>query len=82
MNMPIVGSSAGSEDLSPALMEELRELLVRGITVMPGKPALMAAVGGRPVVGIPGYPVSAEEKKWLRYTCQEIYRYSTVFKIG
>jgi putative molybdopterin biosynthesis protein len=35
------------------------ELLVHGITVMPGKPALLAAVNERPVVGIPGYPVSA-----------------------
>ncbi|MHB9096942.1 MAG: molybdopterin-binding protein, partial [Syntrophales bacterium] len=57
--MLVAGSSAGSEDFTPALLEELGELLVHGITVMPGKPALLAAVGGRPVVGIPGYPVSA-----------------------
>ena len=42
--MLIAGSSAGSEDFTPALMEELGELLVHGITVMPGKPALLAAV--------------------------------------
>ena len=57
--MLIAGSSAGSEDFIPALLEELGELLVHGITVMPGKPALLAAVIGRPVIGIPGYPVSA-----------------------
>ena len=57
--MLVAGSSAGSEDFTPALLEELGELLVHGITVMPGKPALLAAVDGRPVVGIPGYPVSA-----------------------
>jgi len=57
--MLIAGSSAGSEDFTPALLEEFGELLVHGITVMPGKPALLAAVAGRPVVGIPGYPVSA-----------------------
>ncbi len=57
--MLIAGSSAGSEDFTPALLEGLGELLVHGITVMPGKPALLAAVDGRPVVGIPGYPVSA-----------------------
>jgi putative molybdopterin biosynthesis protein len=57
--MTIAGSSAGSEDFSPALMEELGELLVHGITVMPGKPALLASVQDKPVVGIPGYPVSA-----------------------
>ncbi len=55
----IAGSSAGSEDFTPALLAEVGELLVHGITVMPGKPALLAAVGDRPVVGIPGYPVSA-----------------------
>lgn len=57
--MLIAGSSAGSEDFTPALLEEIGELLVHGITVMPGKPALLAAVEGRPIVGIPGYPVSA-----------------------
>jgi len=55
----IAGSSAGSEDFTPALLEEIGELLVHGITVMPGKPALLAAIEGRPVIGIPGYPVSA-----------------------
>ncbi len=55
----VAGSSAGSEDFTPALLEELGELLVHGIAVMPGKPALLAAVNGRPVIGIPGYPVSA-----------------------
>jgi molybdenum cofactor synthesis domain-containing protein len=57
--MLIAGSSAGSEDFTPALLEELGELLVHGITVMPGKPTLLAAVMGKPVIGIPGYPVSA-----------------------
>jgi molybdenum cofactor synthesis domain-containing protein len=57
--MTIAGSSAGSEDFTPSLMEELGELLIHGITVMPGKPALLAAADGRPVIGIPGYPVSA-----------------------
>ena len=57
--MLIAGSSAGSEDFTPALLEGLGELLVHGITVMPGKPALLAEIEGRPVVGIPGYPVSA-----------------------
>jgi len=41
--MPIAGSSASSEDFTPALMEELGELLVHGVTIMPGKPALPAA---------------------------------------
>jgi molybdenum cofactor synthesis domain-containing protein len=57
--LTIAGSSAGSEDFSPAALSELGELLVHGVTVMPGKPTLLAAVQNHPVVGIPGYPVSA-----------------------
>lgn len=57
--LTIAGSSAGSEDFTPAALSQLGELLVHGVTVMPGKPTLLAAVHDRPVVGIPGYPVSA-----------------------
>ncbi len=57
--MVIAGSSAGSEDFTPSLLEEMGRLLVHGVTVMPGKPALIAEAEGRPVIGIPGYPVSA-----------------------
>ncbi|MCL2877572.1 MAG: molybdopterin biosynthesis protein [Acidobacteria bacterium] len=57
--MTIAGSSAGSEDYTPAVFAELGELLVHGVTVMPGKPTLLAAVQNHPVIGIPGYPVSA-----------------------
>jgi molybdenum cofactor synthesis domain-containing protein len=57
--LTIAGSSAGTEDFTPAILQELGELLVHGITVMPGKPTLLAAARNRPIVGIPGYPVSA-----------------------
>jgi molybdenum cofactor synthesis domain-containing protein len=57
--LTIAGSSAGSEDFTPAVMAELGDLLVHGVTVMPGKPTLLADIQNRPVVGIPGYPVSA-----------------------
>jgi putative molybdopterin biosynthesis protein len=55
----IAGSSAGSEDHTPAVLEDMGELLVHGVTVMPGKPTVLAAVNDHPVVGIPGFPVSA-----------------------
>lgn len=55
----IAGSSAGSEDFTPIALAQLGDLLVHGVTVMPGKPTLLAAVQDRPVVGVPGYPVSA-----------------------
>ncbi len=57
--LTIAGSSAGSEDFTPTVLSQLGELLVHGVTVMPGKPTLLAAVNGKPIVGIPGYPVSA-----------------------
>lgn len=55
----IAGSSVGTEDFTPVLLGEMGELLVHGVTVMPGKPTLLAEVESRPVIGVPGYPVSA-----------------------
>ncbi len=53
------GSSAGTEDYTRSLIEELGEVLVHGVTMMPGKPTILGLVRDKPVVGIPGYPVSA-----------------------
>ena len=53
------GSSAGSEDYTAAVIEELGEVLTHGVAMMPGKPVILGVVGGKPVVGIPGYPISA-----------------------
>jgi putative molybdopterin biosynthesis protein len=53
------GSSAGSEDYTGAVIEELGEVLVHGVAMMPGKPVILGMVSGKPVVGIPGYTVSA-----------------------
>ncbi len=55
----IAGSSAGEHDFTAEIIAEEGELLVHGIDVMPGKPAVLGIVGEKPVVGIPGYPVSA-----------------------
>ena len=55
----IAGSSAGSEDYTRSIVEELGEVLVHGVSMMPGKPTLIGKLKGRPIVGIPGYPVSA-----------------------
>jgi len=55
----IAGSSAGERDFTVSVLEKAGEVLVHGIDVMPGKPAICARVGGTPVLGLPGYPVSA-----------------------
>ncbi|MBF0509352.1 MAG: molybdopterin biosynthesis protein [Deltaproteobacteria bacterium] len=53
------GSSAGSEDYTAAIISELGEVMVHGVTIMPGKPTILGRAQGKPVVGNPGYPVSA-----------------------
>jgi putative molybdopterin biosynthesis protein len=53
------GSSAGAEDYARVVVEDLGEVLVHGVTIMPGKPAVVGVVRDTPVFGIPGYPVSA-----------------------
>ena len=58
------GSSAGREDHTAAVVEKLGEILVHGVAIFPGKPTILgvcaSASGARkPVLGIPGYPVSA-----------------------
>jgi len=53
------GSSAGSKDYTANIISEMGEILVHGVTMMPGKPTVLGAVKDKPVVGNPGYPVSA-----------------------
>ncbi len=53
------GSSAGSADYTAKIIEELGEVMVHGVTIMPGKPTILGEIEGKPVVGNPGYPVSA-----------------------
>jgi putative molybdopterin biosynthesis protein len=54
----IAGSSAGEHDLTADVVASEGDLLAHGIDVMPGKPAVLGRVAGRPVIGFPGYPVS------------------------
>jgi len=53
------GSSAGSEDFTAAAVAELGKLLVHGIAIRPGHPVILGIAEKKPVLGIPGYPVSA-----------------------
>ena len=57
--LTVGGSSAGSADYTKTVVSALGEVLVHGVTIMPGKPVLIGRVTGKPVIGIPGYPVSA-----------------------
>jgi putative molybdopterin biosynthesis protein len=53
------GSSAGSKDYTAHIISELGEVLVHGVAMMPGKPTILGIVKGKPVIGNPGYTVSA-----------------------
>lgn len=53
------GSSAGTEDYTVHILREIGEVVVHGVAMKPGKPVILAIVKGKPVIGLPGYPVSA-----------------------
>lgn len=54
------GSSAGTRDYSRDAVAGLGEVIFHGIAVRPGKPVLLGKVSGKPVIGMPGYPVAAQ----------------------
>ncbi len=64
----IAGSSAGEHDFTVGALGALGDILVHGIDIMPGKPAICAVINQRPVLGLPGYPVSTI------IVCQQVLR--------
>ena len=52
------GSSAGSEDYSTEAIGEVGTVLYHGLAIKPGKPAILGCQGAKPILGVPGYPVS------------------------
>jgi molybdenum cofactor synthesis domain-containing protein len=55
------GSSVGERDFTPRAIAALGEpgVVVHGLRVKPGKPTVFAAIGAKPVIGLPGNPASA-----------------------
>lgn len=53
------GSSAGSRDFTVHAIGKMGEVLVHGVAMMPGKPTVLGVIQGKPVIGNPGYSVSA-----------------------
>ncbi|MBI5847841.1 MAG: molybdopterin biosynthesis protein [Nitrospirae bacterium] len=53
------GSSAGSEDFTARAISSLGTVLLHGVNIKPGKPVILGWVMGKPVIGLPGYPVAA-----------------------
>lgn len=54
----IAGTSAGSKDYTREIVEEIGEVFVHGLSIKPGKPAILGGISQTPFVGLPGYPVS------------------------
>ncbi|MCI2432723.1 hypothetical protein LM602_09340 [Candidatus Acetothermia bacterium] len=75
------GTSKGRGDLVPQIVQELGEILVHGVAYHPGHPVLLGIVKrpspfqgegwgegqgvGKPVLGLPGYPVATWLALWL-----------------
>jgi putative molybdopterin biosynthesis protein len=55
----VAGSSRGRRDHAQSVVEELGALAVAGLALRPCHPVLLGVVARTPVIGIPGYPLSA-----------------------
>lgn len=55
------GSSVGERDATPAAVHAAGEpgVIVHGLRIKPGKPTVFGSAHGKPIVGLPGNPVSA-----------------------
>ena len=54
------GSSAGTRDFTAGVISSLGELIFHGVAVKPGKPVMLGKIQGKPVLGLPGYPLAAQ----------------------
>lgn len=61
MLLMTAGSSVSSRDLTREVIASLGQpgILQHGLAVKPGKPTILAVCDGKPVIGLPGNPVSA-----------------------
>lgn len=55
----IAGASHGRDDYTAQVLKDLGVIAVQGVAVRPGHPVMLGVIGSTPVLGAPGYPVSA-----------------------
>jgi molybdenum cofactor synthesis domain-containing protein len=55
----VSGSSVGERDLTATTIASRGKLLFHGVRMRPGRPTMFGVVDGKPVFGLPGYPVSS-----------------------
>jgi molybdopterin molybdotransferase len=55
------GSSASVRDHTSQVINELGKpgVIIHGVNIKPGKPTILAVCDGKPIIGLPGNPVSA-----------------------
>ena len=58
------GSAKGKRDHTIEVFEELGEVLFRGVRMKPGRPAMAAKINGKPVICLPGFPMSTTAALW------------------
>jgi putative molybdopterin biosynthesis protein len=68
------GASAGKRDYTSRAVQELGEIVLHGVNIKPGKPVLLGWVKETPLLGIPGYPVSA-------YITLELFAKPLIYKL-
>ncbi|HJJ39308.1 MAG TPA: molybdopterin-binding protein, partial [Methanocorpusculum sp.] len=53
------GSSMGSKDFTESIISELGTVLFHGVFMKPAKPVMLGVIKGKPVIGLPGFPLAA-----------------------
>ena len=68
------GTSGGTEDFTATVLAGMGQVCCHGVAIRPGRPVILAVVDGKPVVGLPGYPVSCLLTAEL-FTQELLYEY-------
>jgi putative molybdopterin biosynthesis protein len=55
----VAGSAKGRGDHAISVIGRIGKVVVQGVAIRPGHPVVLGLSGSTPVIGVPGYPVSA-----------------------
>ncbi len=58
------GTAKGKRDHTLEILENLGTVLFQGVRTKPGRPAILGAIKGTPVLGLPGFPMSTLVTLW------------------
>lgn len=58
------GSAKGRRDFTAQVLDKLGNLVFRWVLVRPGRPAMAASIGNKPVLCLPGFPTSTAVTAW------------------